>query len=86
MGASCPELSRDTERFSPVGHFPEEGSPVSPPGLRKLVSPWDLHASSSALCGNCQEEVMVLDHRNPLLSTLQLQPMWFLLAQSVSAL
>lgn len=67
MGASCPELSRDTERFSPVGHFPEEGSPVSPPGPRKLVSPWDHHASSSALCGNCQEEAMVLYHRNPLL-------------------
>lgn len=67
MGASCPELSRDTERFSPVGRFPEEGSPVSPPGPRKLASPWDHHASSSALYGNCQEEMMALSHRNPLL-------------------
>lgn len=64
---SCLELSRDTERFSPAGRFPEEGSPVSPPGRRKLVSPWDRHASSSALYGNCQEEMLVLCHRNPLL-------------------
>ena len=64
---SCLELSRDTERFSPAGRFPEEGSPVSPLGRRKLVSPWDRCASSSALYGNCQEEMLVLCHRNPLL-------------------
>lgn len=56
-----------TERFSPAGHFPEEGSPVSPQGQRKLVSPWDHRASSSALYGSCQEEMFILHHRNPLL-------------------
>lgn len=64
---TCLELSRDTERFSPAGRFPEEGSPVSLPGQRTLVSPWDRRASSSALCGNCQEEMLVLCHRNSLL-------------------
>lgn len=31
------------------------------------VSPWDHRASSSALYGSCQEEVLVLCHRNSLL-------------------
>lgn len=64
---SCLQLSRDTGRFSPAGRFPEEDSPVSLPGRRKLVSPWDRHASSSALYGNCQEEMLSLCHRTPVL-------------------